>query len=104
MKRLLLALAATATAVAVTSPAFADEALAKAKKCMTCHAVEKKKVGPSYQAIAKKCADQNDAEAKLIGVVLKGGKGSFGDDPMPAAAGVSSDEAKTLVQWILATK
>jgi len=104
MKRLLLALVATAAAVAVTSPAFADEALAKAKKCSTCHAVDKTKVGPSYQAIAKKYAGQADAEAKLVGVVLKGGSGSFGSSPMPASAGVSEAEAKTLVTWILATK
>jgi len=104
MKRMLLALVATAAAVAVTSPAFADEALNKAKKCTTCHAVDKTKVGPSYQAIAKKYAGQKDAEAKLVGVILKGGKGSFGDTPMPASAGVSDAEAKTLATWILATK
>lgn len=104
MKRTLFALIATATAIAVTSPAFADEALAKAKKCMICHSVEKTKVGPSFQAIAKKYAGQKDAEGKLVTAVLKGGSGSFGKNPMPANAGVSEAEAKTLVTWILSKK
>jgi cytochrome c len=32
----------------------ADEALAKAKNCLACHAVDKKVVGPSYKDVAKK--------------------------------------------------
>lgn len=101
MKRLLLALVA---AVAVSAPALADEAMAKAKKCSSCHAMDKTKVGPSYKAIAAKYAGNKDAAAKLEGVVAKGGKGSFGDTPMPPSAGVSADEAKQLVAWILSVK
>lgn len=98
MKRLLLVLVAAVGTVAVTAPAFADEALAKAKKCGTCHAVDKTKMGPSYQAIAKKYAGQKDASGKLVGVILKG----QGD--MPASANVNDAEAKQLADWILATK
>ncbi len=98
MKRLLLVLAAAVGTVAVTAPAFADEALAKAKKCGTCHAVDKTKAGPSYQAMAKKYAGQAGASAKLAGVILKG----QGD--MPASAGVNDAEAKTLADWILTVK
>ena len=104
MKRIPFALIATAAAIAVTSPAFADEALAKAKKCTTCHAIDKTKVGPSYKVIAVKYAGQKDAEAKLVKAILKGGSGSFGETPMPANAGVSEAEAKTLVAWILSLK
>ena len=101
MKRILLALAAT---VAVTAPSFADEALAKEKKCTTCHAADKTKVGPSYKAIAAKYAGQKDAEAKMTAVIVKGGKGSFGDTPMPPTAGISDADAKKLAAWVLATK
>ena len=104
MKRILFALIATAAAVAVTSPAFADEALAKSKKCMICHSVEKTKVGPSFKDVAKKYAGKKDVEAKLVGAILKGGSGSFGTNPMPANAGVSEADAKTLVAWILSLK
>ena len=104
MKRILFALIASAAAIAVTSPAFADEALAKSKKCMICHSVEKTKVGPSFKAISTKYAGQKDAEAKLVKAILKGGSGSFGATAMPANAGVSEAEAKTLVAWILSIK
>ena len=104
MKRVLFAMIATAAAIAVSSPAMADEALSKAKKCTACHSVDKTKVGPSFQAIAKKYAGQKDAETKLVGAVIKGGSGSFGSAPMPANAGVSEAEAKTLVEWILSMK
>ncbi len=98
MNRLLLVLVTAVAAVAVTAPAFADEALAKAKKCGACHAIDKTKSGASYQAIAKKYAGQKDASAKLAGVILKG----QGD--MPASAGVSDAEAKKLADWILTVK
>ncbi len=101
MKRLLLALVA---AVAVSAPALADEAMAKAKKCSTCHALDKTKVGPSYKAMATKYAGNKDAAAKLEAVILKGGKGSFGDTPMPPSPNVSAQEAKQLTAWILSVK
>ncbi len=104
MKRVLSALIVAAAAISATSPAFADLELAKAKKCMICHSVDKAKVGPAFQAIAKKFAGQKDAEAKLVNAVLKGGSGSFGATPMPANAGVSEADAKTLVTWILSLK
>ena len=45
MKRALLIMAAMTT---LAAPAIADEALAKSKNCMACHAVDKKLVGPAY--------------------------------------------------------
>lgn len=47
MKRTILAVLSAVVAIAVTSPAIADEALAKSKNCMACHAVDKKVVGPA---------------------------------------------------------
>ena len=98
MKRMLLVLAASVASVDITAPAFADVALAKAKKCGTCHAVDKTKAGPSYQSMAKKYAGQKDASAKMAGVILKG----LGD--MPASANVNDAEAKQLADWILTVK
>ena len=86
------------------TPALADMALATAKNCMACHAVEKKLVGPSYKDVAAKYADQPDAVEKLSAKVIKGGSGVWGPIPMPANAQVTSDEAKKLVAWILTQK
>ena len=101
MKRTLITLAMT---LAVAAPALADEALAKAKNCMACHAVDKKLVGPAYKDVAKKYAGQKDAEATLITHVMKGSKGVWGPVPMPANAQVNEAEAKKLVDWVLSLK
>ena len=102
MKHILVAIAALATGFAISTPAMADMALATAKNCMACHAVEKKLVGPSYKDIATKYTGQADALDKLSSKVLKGGSGAWGPVPMPANAQVNDAEAKKLVAWILA--
>ena len=102
MKRIFVAFVTLATGVATSTPALADMALATAKNCMACHAVEKKLVGPSYKDIATKYAGQPDAVDKLANKVVKGGSGAWGPVPMPANAQVNEVEAKKLVAWILA--
>lgn len=102
MKRILVAIAALATVFTVATPALADMALATAKNCMACHAVDKKLVGPSYKDIATKYAGQADAADKLAGKVVKGGSGAWGPVPMPANAQINDADAKKLVAWILA--
>jgi len=82
----------------------ADEALAKAKNCMACHSVEKKIVGPSYKDVAKKYAGNAGAEKMLAEKVIKGGKGAWGEVPMPPNAAVKPEEATKLVKWILSLK
>lgn len=101
MKRALLIMAAVA---AVSAPAMADEALAKAKNCMACHATDKKMVGPSYKDVAKKYAGDAAAVDKLATKVIKGGSGVWGAIPMPANAQVSEADAKKLVSWVLSLK
>ena len=104
MKRTLFALLALSAAVAATSPAFADQALATAKNCMACHAVDKKVLGPAYKDVAAKYKDDKAAVVKLTEKVLKGGAGVWGPIPMPANAQVNEAEAKKLVTWILSMK
>jgi cytochrome c len=87
-----------------SSSAMASADLAKAKNCMSCHAVASKVVGPAFKDVAAKYAGQKDAENKLVGKVLKGGAGSWGAVPMPANPQVSEAETRTLVKWILAQK
>ena len=103
MKAIYLPLLATAGLLSSVT-VQADEALAKSKNCLACHSVEKKIVGPSYKEIAKKYAGQKDMEAKLAEKILKGGKGSFGEVPMPPNAAVKPDEAAKLAKWILGLK
>jgi cytochrome c len=101
MKSALLIMAALTT---LAAPAIADEALAKSKNCMACHAVDKKLVGPSYKDVAKKYGSDAKAVAMLAGKIQKGGSGVWGAIPMPANPQVSEAEAKTLAAWVLSNK
>ena len=94
----------SAFVLVAAGPAFASAELAQKKNCMTCHAVDKKLVGPAYKDVAAKYAGQKDAVDKLVVKVLKGGSGVWGPVPMPANPQVSEAEAHTLVKWVLAQK
>jgi cytochrome c len=101
MKRALFALA---TLVVVAAPALADQALATAKNCMACHAIDKKLVGPAYKDVAAKYAGDKTAVDKLAQKIMKGGAGVWGQVPMPANPQVSEAEAKKLATWVLSLK
>jgi cytochrome c len=104
MKQILLASLAVAATFAVTTPAFADLALATSKNCMACHAIDKKVVGPAYKDVAKKYAGDPKAAAMLATKIMKGGSGAWGPVPMPANAQVNDAEAKKLAAWVLSLK
>ncbi|MDO9598904.1 MAG: c-type cytochrome [Azoarcus sp.] len=95
---------AVAAGLLSATPAFASAELAKAKNCMACHAVDKKLVGPSYKDVAAKYAGQKDAVEMLATKVQKGGVGAWGQIPMPPNPQVNAEDAKKLVEWVMAQK
>ncbi|MEY4599465.1 MAG: hypothetical protein RLZZ445_2262 [Pseudomonadota bacterium] len=96
--------AMAAFGVLAAGNAAANEKLAQSNGCMTCHAVDKKVIGPSYKEIAAKYRSDKAAEANLVKKVKAGGSGVWGPTPMPPNAHIKEDDIKTLVQWVLATK
>jgi len=108
MKIFVTLIAAVATAMLAAGAHAADanaaEALAKASGCLACHTVDKKLVGPSYKEIAARYRNDKKAEASLAQKVKAGGKGTWGDIPMPPNAHVKDADIKTMVQWILSVK
>ena len=76
-------------------------ALAKQNACLGCHALDKKIVGPAFQAVAKKYANDPGATVFLKNKIIKGGSGSWGVVPMPANAKLSDADTFLLVSWIL---
>ena len=101
MKRVLFA---TAIALLAAGPALADQALATAKNCMACHAIDKKLVGPAYKDVAAKYKGNAKAQAMLEEKVKKGGVGVWGQVPMPPNSNVKDEDIKTLVKWVLSLK
>ena len=75
--------------------AAAAKALASKSACLSCHAADKKLVGPSYKDVAAKHKGQADAVAKVAARIKSGGSGMYGPVPMPpqaAAAAMRSGE------------
>jgi cytochrome c len=108
MKSLITVIAATAGVIlaggAHAADAKAGEALAKNNGCFACHTVDKKVVGPAYKDIAAKYRASKTAATDLAKKVKAGGKGAWGDVPMPPNAHVKDDDIKSIVQWILSLK
>lgn len=101
MKGIYIAMMAVAGIVMAGQAKAADEtALAKSKNCLSCHAIDKKLVGPAYKDVAAKYKGDKGAVAMLAAKVKAGGKGVWGQIPMPPN-NVTDDEAKRLVTWVL---
>jgi len=90
-------------AALLSGNALAQEDLAKAKNCMTCHAIDKKIVGPSYKDVTAKFGGQKGAEATLAAKIKGGSQGAWGAVPMPAN-NVTDAEAASLAKWVLTHK
>ncbi|MDB5828334.1 MAG: cytochrome [Variovorax sp.] len=104
MKKVLLSLV---IGVFVAGPALADPAdlaLATSKNCMSCHAVERKVLGPSFKDVAAKYKDSKGAVDLLATKIMKGGSGVWGPVPMPANTQVSEADARKLAAWVLSAK
>jgi len=91
--KLLIVAAALAVGVGAAGVAQASEDLAKSSGCTTCHAMDTKKMGPSFKDIAKKYKGNAGAEAKLVEALSKG-------QGHPAVK-ASPDDIKKLVKWNL---
>ncbi|MBL8430922.1 MAG: c-type cytochrome [Dechloromonas sp.] len=102
MKAVYVAVMAAA-GIVMAGQAQADEALAKAKNCMACHAVDKKMVGPAYKDVAAKYKGDANAPAMLATKIKAGGKGVWGQIPMPPN-NVTPEEASKLAAWVLSQK
>jgi len=87
----------------LNTPVIAD-GLENAKKagCLSCHAVDRMIVGPSFKDVAAKYKGGTDAKTKLIKKVKGGGSGVWGKMRMPANLGKMTDEEyEVTVVWIL---
>ncbi|MFZ2268717.1 MAG: c-type cytochrome [Azonexus sp.] len=81
----------------------ASDELAKAKNCMTCHAFDKKIVGPAYKDVIAKRSGQKGAEAAMAAKIKGGSQNEWGTVPMPPN-NVTDAEAATLAKWVLSHK
>ena len=104
MMKIWMMTAASAALLMVSGLASADQALAQKNACMSCHGVDKKIVGPAFKEVAKKYAGDKTAEGKLVAKVKAGGKGVWGEVPMPPNPQVKPDDLQKIVAWVLSLK
>jgi len=96
MKAMLVVFSAAGVLAAGAGFAQSGADVLKAKGCLNCHEMDKKKVGPAYKDVAAKYKDDKAAAGTLI-AKLKDGKGHLKID-------ASDAELKAAVQHILSTK
>lgn len=76
--------------------------LAKKSGCLACHSVDKKVVGPAWKDVSAKYKGNAEMKAKLVDKVKKGGKGVWGEVPMPPySPRVADADIDTLVTFVL---
>lgn len=96
MKAMLLALAAAGVLAAGPGYAQSGADVLKAKGCLNCHEMDKKKIGTPYKDVAAKYKGNKNAPAMLL-AKIKGGK----DHPEVAA---SEAELKAAIEYVLSAK
>jgi len=86
------------------SEAANTEKLLADSDCRSCHAADRKVVGPSYNDIAKRYAAQADAVDKLARSIRQGGSGNWGNVSMTPHPDLKDELLAQIVAWILSFK
>lgn len=104
---------ADTAAAATTQPAPSDAAgvdkekaltLIGSSDCTTCHAIDKKLIGPAYKDVAAKYEDTPATEDSLIAKVKKGGSGNWGNLVMTPHPDLPDEDIRVMVKYILSLK
>lgn len=69
--------------------------------CKTCHNEQVKTIGPAYISVARRYADNQSSVEALAAKVIEGGAGVWGEIPMTPHPGLSEDDAKEMIRYIL---
>lgn len=72
--------------------------------CLACHNEVNKIVGPAYINVAKKYAPTDANINYLVGKIIHGGSGVWGDIPMSPHPTLAKADVKLMVQYILSLK
>ncbi len=75
--------------------------LIEGSDCKSCHQYDKTSIGPSYEAVAAKYPNSDENTKYLVGKIINGGAGVWGDHAMSAHPQLSEADAKRMVDYIL---
>jgi cytochrome c len=101
----------TTTTTTAAAPVASDKGLELigASDCTTCHRLHQAEsgasIGPAYDQVAAKYSPAADTTVtRLVNKIISGGSGVWGTVPMTPHAALKPDDAKTIVNYILALK
>lgn len=80
------------------------EFLMEKSDCYTCHSVDTKLIGPSFNEISKKYGNNKESIQLLVDKIINGGSGVWGEVPMQAHSQMSKEDAAEMVNFILSIK
>lgn len=84
----------------IISGAIAGKNIMETSDCKTCHKPNEKSIGPSFMDVAAKYKDDPTSPEYLADKIIKGGSGVWGETAMAAHPGISTSEAKQIVEYI----
>lgn len=75
-----------------------------ASDCTTCHLIDKKNIGPAYTDVAQKYENTEAVIDTLIGKVINGGAGNWGDVAMTPHPQLPKEDVREMIKYILSLK
>ncbi len=84
----------------IVGDAMPGKSIMESMTCKACHKVAEKSIGPSFNDIAKKYQKDKNAPSYMVGKILKGGAGVWGETAMPANPDLKEVDARQIVVWI----
>ena len=75
-----------------------------ANDCLTCHKIDQKSIGPSYDSIALKYEMNQGNIENLAHKIIAGGYGRWGTVAMTPHPGLSEPDAQEMVKYILSLR
>ncbi len=82
------------------SEAMTGKTIMESLDCKACHKVNEKSIGPSYIDVAKRYEKDPNAVSYLVGKIIKGGGGVWGETAMSAHPDLPESDARQIVTWI----
>ena len=79
----------------------AGQNLINKSDCKSCHLMDKKSVGPSYLDIAAKYKGNKTEQERIATKIIQGGSGVWGDHAMSAHPQITTQDANTIVKYIV---
>ena len=72
-------------------------------QCLSCHQIDRKRVGPPFREIAQRYAPgpAQETRAYLQRQIQQGSRGNWGAIPMPAQNRISAEQAQAIAAWLL---